>query len=150
MSARNSPEPANRVEGVCRALYFWPGVVDKIFKRFEKSDSEIVDDLNTAYLKNLVDHVVHATEAIESYQVMLNDQMNTYQTKQSNKLNDILRVLTVFSVIFIPLTFIAGVYGTNFEYLPELKLRYGYFYFWSVIVITAVGMLGFFRWKRWL
>lgn len=117
---------------------------------FEKSDSEIIEDSTRPYIKSLVDHVAHSTEAIETYQIMLNDQMNTYQTKQSNKLNEILRILTIYSVIFIPLTFIAGVYGTNFEYLPELELKYGYFIFWGVLIFTAIVMVFYFKRKKWL
>jgi len=117
---------------------------------FEKSDSEIIDDQSRPYIKSLVDHVAHSAEAIETYQIMLNDQMNVYQTKQSNKLNEILRILTVFSVIFIPLTFIAGVYGTNFEHFPELEFRYGYFVFWGVLIFTAIIMVAYFKRKKWL
>jgi magnesium transporter len=117
---------------------------------FEKSDSEIIEDDNRPYIKSLVDHVAHSAEAIETYQIMLNDQMNVYQTKQSNKLNEILRVLTVFSVIFIPLTFIAGVYGTNFEHFPELEFKYGYYVFWGAMILTALVMVYFFKRRKWL
>ncbi|HEX9650770.1 MAG TPA: magnesium/cobalt transporter CorA [Cyclobacteriaceae bacterium] len=117
---------------------------------FEKSDSEIIEDENRPYIKSLVDHVAHSAEAIETYQIMLNDQLNVYQTKQSNKLNEILRVLTVFSVIFIPLTFIAGVYGTNFEHFPELEFQYGYYVFWAAMIFTALVMVYFFKRRKWL
>ena len=117
---------------------------------FAKSDSELIDETMRPYLKNLVDHTSHATESIETYQIMLNDQLNIYQTSISNKLNEILRVLTVFSVIFIPLTFIAGVYGTNFEYLPELKMKYAYPMFWALMVTIVGIMLYLFKRKKWL
>lgn len=116
----------------------------------EKSESEIIDDKTVPYLKSLVDHMAHATEAIETYQIMLNDQLYIYQTRISNKLNDILRVLTVFSVVFIPLTFIAGVYGTNFDYLPELHFKYSYGIFWGILITTATSMLYYFKRKGWL
>jgi magnesium transporter len=65
-------------------------------------------------------------------------------------MNDIMKVLTIFAAIFIPLTFIAGIYGTNFEYLPELHFRYSYFYFWGVLLAVAAAMLYYFKRKGWL
>ena len=73
-----------------------------------------------------------------------------FHTNMSNKLNDVLKVLTIFSVIFIPITFIAGIYGTNFEFIPELKFKYGYLYMWILILITVAGMIYYFKRKRWL
>ncbi|WP_198036639.1 CorA family divalent cation transporter [Arenibacter algicola] len=76
--------------------------------------------------------------------------MNIYHTTISSKLNDIMKFLTVFSVIFIPLTFIAGIYGTNFDVVPELHYKYSYFIMWGVIIVIAIGMLIYFRKKKWL
>ncbi len=81
---------------------------------------------------------------------MLNDQLEIYNSSLNNKLNDIIRVLTIFSVVFIPLTFLAGIYGTNFKYLPELGYRYAYPIFWLALVIVAVGMILFFKKRKWL
>ena len=81
---------------------------------------------------------------------MLSDQLQIYQTNVSNRMNEIMKVLTIFAAIFIPLTFIAGIYGTNFEYLPELQFRYSYFAFWGFIIVVAGIMLYYFRKKRWL
>jgi magnesium transporter len=124
--------------------------VRELALRFLKSESEFIEERTEPYLKSLVDHTTHAIEAIETYQIMLNDQLNIYQTSISNKLNEILRVLTVFSVIFIPLTFVAGVYGTNFEYFPELGYKYSYPLFWLGMIALAGGMLYYFRRKKWL
>lgn len=85
----------------------------------------------------------------DSYREILFDQISIYHTIVSSRLNDIMRTLTVFSVIFIPLTFIVGVYGTNFDYLPELHWKYGYFIMWGVMVLVAIGMLIYFWRKRW-
>ena len=78
------------------------------------------------------------------------DELNIYNSIVANRMNDIMKVLTIFAAIFIPLTFIAGIYGTNFEYLPELHFKYSYFYFWGVLVTVALGMLYFFKRKGWL
>ena len=80
---------------------------------------------------------------------MLSEQLTVYSTNVNNRLNDIMKILTIFSVIFIPITFIAGIYGTNFEYIPELRYRSGYFVMWGVILLTVLIMLGYFKYKKW-
>jgi magnesium transporter len=97
-----------------------------------------------------LDLVTQAVEAIDTYRDMLTDQLNLYSSALSNKMNEIMKVLTIFAAIFIPLTFIAGIYGTNFEYLPELHFKYSYFFFWGVLVLVAIVMLAYFKRKRWL
>lgn len=118
--------------------------------QFSKSDSGLIQKKTTPFLKDLEGLTSLAAEAIETYSEILSDQLNIYQTSVSNKLNDVMKVLTIFSVIFIPLTFIAGIYGTNFEYLPELKYHYAYPVFWAVLVSVALAMVYYFRRKRWI
>jgi len=118
--------------------------------QLSKLDSEHIHDQTIPFLKDLQDLVTHATEAIDTYRDMLSDQLNLYNSVMGNRMNDIMKVLTIFAAIFIPLTFIAGIYGTNFEYLPELKFKYSYFVFWGVMVTVAATMLVFFRKKKWL
>ena len=89
-------------------------------------------------------------EATEIYYTMVSDQLTVYHTNLSNRVNDVMKVLTIFASVFIPLTFIAGVYGTNFDYLPELHFRYSYFIMLGVMLVVAVIMLLFFRRKKWL
>lgn len=115
-----------------------------------KNDSELVRDQTTPFLKDLQDIATQATETLDSYREMLSDHLNIYNTTVSNRLNEIMKVLTIFAAIFIPLTFIAGIYGTNFEYLPELHFKYSYFIFWGVMLSVAGVMLRFFRRKGWL
>jgi len=115
-----------------------------------KSDTEYIgDDVNVHY-KELEDNIRQATETSESFREILNDQLNLYNSTLNNRLNDTMRFLTVFSVLFIPLTFIAGVYGTNFDNLPELHLTYGYYMMWGLMLVISVTMLFFFRRKKWL
>ena len=73
-----------------------------------------------------------------------------YMTTISNKMNEVMKVLTIMAFIFIPLTFIAGIYGMNFEYIPELQLKYGYFVLWGVMLAVFFGMLYYFKRKKWL
>jgi magnesium transporter len=112
-------------------------------------DSEFIRDETKPFLNDLLDLTTQATEAIDMYREMLSDQLNIYNSNLSNKMNDVMKVLTIFAAIFIPLTFIAGIYGTNFEYVPELHFKYSYFIFWGVMITVAISMLLFFRRKGW-
>ena len=114
-----------------------------------KIESDFIDESNDIHFKELVDNINHAIESSESYREILSDQLIVYHTTISSKLNDIMKFLTIFSVIFIPLTFIVGIYGTNFDVLPELHYQYSYFVMWGVMLIMAVGMLFYFKKKRW-
>ena len=118
--------------------------------QLSKLDSEMIHDQTIPFLKDLQDLITQAAEAIDTYRDMLSDQLNLYNSVVSNRMNDIMKVLTIFAAIFIPLTFIAGIYGTNFEYLPELKYRYSYFIFWGVMLAVTAAMLIFFKKKKWL
>ena len=118
--------------------------------QMSKLDFELIHEQTIPFLKDLQDLITQATEAIDAYRDMLSDHLNLYNTAISNRMNDIMKVLTIFAAIFIPLTFIAGIYGTNFEYLPELKFKYSYFIFWGVMFGVAIAMLIYFRKKKWL
>ena len=115
-----------------------------------KSESELIAHQTVPFLKDLQDLITHAVEAVDTYREMLSDQLNLYNSALSNKMNEIMKVLTIFAAIFIPLTFIAGIYGTNFEYFPELHFKYSYFIFWGVLIVIGLLMLLFFKRKRWL
>jgi len=115
-----------------------------------KHDTSLLRDQTFPFLKDLQDLATQATEALDNYRDMLSDQLNIYNTTVSNKLNEIMKVLTIFAAIFIPLTFIAGIYGTNFEYLPELHFKYSYFVFWGVMITVAGVMVRFFKKKKWM
>lgn len=115
-----------------------------------KMESELITDSTYVHFKELQDNISQASDSSDSYREILSDQLNIYHTTISSKLNDIMKFLTVFSVIFIPLTFIAGIYGTNFDNVPELHYKYSYFIMWGVIIFIAIVMLVYFRRKKWL
>ena len=92
---------------------------------------------------------MQASETIEIYQMMLSDQMNIYNANLDLRANEIMKVLTIFSAFFIPITFVAGVYGTNFEYIPELKMRYGYLYFWAIMILITIALTFYFKKRKW-
>ena len=114
-----------------------------------KLDSDLLSDEVSVHLKELKDNINQSIESLESYREILSDQLNMYHTTMSTKLNDIMKFLTVFSVIFIPLTFIAGVYGTNFDFIPELHFKYSYFIMWAIMIIITVFMIFYFKKKKW-
>lgn len=115
-----------------------------------KMESELISDSTYVHFKELQDNISQASDSSDSYREILSDQLNIYHTTISSKLNDIMRFLTVFSVIFIPLTFIAGIYGTNFDHIPELHYKYSYFIMWGIMIVIVIGMLLYFKKKKWL
>jgi magnesium transporter len=89
-------------------------------------------------------------DTIEVYREMLSGMLDIYLSSVSNRLNSVMKVLTIIATIFMPLTFIAGIYGMNFKYMPELEWRWGYPAIWLVVVIIGISMLIYFRKKKWL
>ncbi len=114
-----------------------------------KMESEFIHDENRVNYKELQDNINEANELTDSYREILYDVLNVYHTAATTRLNDIMKVLTIISVIFIPLTFIVGVYGTNFRFMPELEWRYGYFVMWGVMILVAAAMIWYFKRKKW-
>ena len=114
-----------------------------------KMESDFIKEENDMHYKELQNNISQAIETSDSYREILSDQLNIYHTTISSKLNDIMKFLTIFSVIFIPLTFIAGIYGTNFDVLPELHYKHSYYIMWGVMIVVALGMLVYFRKKQW-
>jgi magnesium transporter len=110
--------------------------------------SQFTDDIRI-YLHDIYDHLIQIVDSIETYQDILSNMLDTYLSSISNKTNDTMKILTIFSTIFIPLTFLAGVYGMNFKVLPELGFGYGYPLFWVISIIIAAVMLMFFHKKKW-
>ena len=114
-----------------------------------KLESEFIFESTYVHFQELRDNINQATDSSDSYREILTDQLNLYHTSISTKLNDIMKFLTIFSVIFIPLTFIAGIYGTNFDNVPELHFKYSYYIMWAVMVLVAIIMLIYFKKRNW-
>jgi magnesium transporter len=115
-----------------------------------KMESDYINDDNLIFFRELQNNINHAADSLNNYKEILTNQLNIYHTQMSSRLNDIMKFLTVFSVIFIPLTFIAGIYGTNFEVIPELQFKYGYPIMLLVMLIIAVIMLLYFKKRKWI
>ncbi len=125
----------------------WP--LREMAGSLERSESPLVRDATAMYFRDVYDHIVQIIETVEVYRDMLSGILDMYFSSVSHRLNEIIRVLTIISTIFIPLTFIAGVYGMNFRYMPELDEPWAYPAIWGVMIVVAFIMLLFFRRKKW-
>jgi magnesium transporter len=121
----------------------------EITTQIMKTDSPRIREAIRHFLLDLNDHVITLLEEVDSYQTVNMDQFNMYNTGISNRANEIMKTLTIFASIFIPLTFIAGIYGMNFDFIPELHWQRGYLYFWGIILCVGLGFFVYFKRKKW-
>lgn len=126
----------------------WP--LREVLSHLERGDSTLIHSSTHIYLRDVYDHTIQLIETTETYRDMLAGMMDIYLTSLSNKLNETMKVLTVISTIFIPLTFIVGVYGMNFKVMPELEWPWGYPLVMGVMLMLVIGMLWAFRRKHWI
>jgi len=126
----------------------WP--VRELVSGLQRSESPVMSRTTEVYLRDVHDHTIQIIDTIETFRDMLSGMLDIYLSSASNRLNAVMKVLTIIATIFIPLTFLAGVYGMNFRYMPELEWRWGYPLLWVVMTVSAVAMLAWFRRKKWL
>ncbi len=122
----------------------------EVINRLEKIENPLIRPRTHKYISDLYDHIVQVNESVEIYREMIWGLMDMYMTTISNKMNEVMKVLTIMASIFIPLTFLAGIYGMNFDNMPELHFKNGYFYLLCVMALVFVGMVWYFRRKKWL
>ncbi|WP_340123503.1 magnesium/cobalt transporter CorA [Methylobacter svalbardensis] len=148
-----SAQTLNTIQKIKRELIFLRRSVSplrELLASIQRSDSPLLNDKTKRYFGDIYDHVIRVAEAMESYRDLIAGMLDIYLSSVSNKMNETMKILTVFASIFIPLTFIAGVYGMNFEYMPELKWRWGYPALWAVFIGVSLFLLRFFKKKNWL
>lgn len=126
----------------------WP--LRDLISGLQGSESSLINGTTGVYLRNVYDHTIQIIDTIESFRDMVSGMFDIYLSSISNRMNAIMKVLTIIATIFIPLTFIAGVYGMNFEHMPELKVWWAYPALWLVMAAVAALMLIYFRRKKWL
>jgi magnesium transporter len=132
----------------------WP--LREVIGGLERMESEFIHDSTHVYLRDLYEHTIQVIDTVETFRDMVSGLLDIYLSSVSNKMNEVMKVLTIIATIFIPLGFLAGIYGMNFDTsisawnLPELGLRYGYILFWVLAVLISGGLFLFFRRKKWL
>jgi magnesium transporter len=126
----------------------WP--LREVVSGLERSESDLIQQSTAVFLRDLYEHTVQVIDNVETLRDMLSGMLETYLSSISNRMNEVMKVLTIISTIFIPLTFIAGVYGMNFEHMPELKWRFGYFAILGFMIAVGLALAAFFKRKKWL
>jgi magnesium transporter len=126
----------------------WP--LREVVGSLDRSDSPLIAEETGIYLRDLHDHVVQVMDAVENFRDVLISVQDLYMSGISNRINEIIRVLTIISTIFVPLTFLAGVYGMNFRYFPELAWKWSYLAFWVISIVVVISLIAFLRRRKWM
>lgn len=121
----------------------------EVVGKFDKIEHHLITSETKHYFRDLQDHTIHIAENLATYREILWGLTDTYMGAMSNKMNNVMRLLTLISTIFIPLTFIVGVYGMNFEFMPELKYKWAYPSIWAIMLLITIMMIIYFRKKKW-
>jgi len=148
-----STETLHNIQHLKREMLFlrksvWP--LRETINSLERAESPLIQKASGLYFKDIYDHTIQVIDTIETYRDMLSGMLDIYLSSISNRMNEIMKVLTIIATIFMPLTFLAGVYGMNFKYMPELEWPWGYFMIWAIMIVITVLMLFYFRKKKWL
>lgn len=153
LSGEPTPDILGRIYDIKREVIFlrksvWP--LREVVSGLERGDSKLIKKDTSVFLRDVYDHTIQVIDAIESFRDLVGGLQELYLSSVSNRMNEVMKVLTIIATIFVPLTFAAGIYGMNFEYMPELGWKWSYPIFWVVIGGVAGAMISFFRRRRWL
>lgn len=148
-----SPQIVRQMREIKRSLVqirssIWP--MREVISSLQRGESKLITEGTGIYLRDIYDHTIQIADIVESYRDILSEMFNVYLSVTANKTNEVMRILTIFATIFIPLTFFAGIYGMNFEYMPELKWRPAYFVMLGLMAVITGFMLRFFKKRGWL
>ncbi|MBN1164743.1 MAG: magnesium/cobalt transporter CorA [Candidatus Krumholzibacteriota bacterium] len=148
-----NPENLQEIQTMKREMIFlrksvWP--LREVISGLERLETDLIKESTDIYLRDVYDHTIQVIDTIEALRDMISGLLDIYMSSISNKMNEVMKVLTIIATIFIPITFIAGIYGMNFEFMPELKFQWAYPVVWCVILAVIVGMMTYFRRKKWL
>ncbi len=142
----------HEIHGLKRETLFlrksiWP--VREVIAGLERAESALIKESTGIFLRDVYDHTIQVVDNVETFRDMLSNMLETYLSSLSNRMNQVMKVLTIIATIFIPLTFIAGVYGMNFKNMPELEWRWGYAFIWIVMIAAGAAMVVYFKRKKW-
>jgi magnesium transporter len=150
-----NPEPRTlpAIQEMKRGFIFlrksvWP--LREVISGLERGESPLIKKATRPYLRDIYDHTIQVIDTTESLRDTVGGMLDIYLSSVSNRMNEVMKLLTLVATIFIPLTFIAGVYGMNFQYMPELKWHFGYALAWIAMITVAGGMLLYFKRRKWL
>ena len=148
-----TPETLQTIHNLKRDMIFlrksvWP--LREVIGALERGELSLIRESTGIYLRDVYDHTIQVVDTIETFRDMISGMLDIYLSSVSNRMNEVMKVLTIIATIFIPLTLIAGIYGMNFQYMPELGWRWGYPMVWLVMLVIGVLMLVYFRRKKWL
>jgi magnesium transporter len=148
-----TPETLQTIHHLKRELIFlrksvWP--LRELISKLERGEADLIQEKTTVFLRDVYDHTIQVIDTVETLRDMVSGMLDVYLSSVSNRMNEVMKVLTIIATIFIPVTFIAGIYGMNFELMPELKWPWGYPLVWAVIVLVGVLMVFYFKRKKWL
>lgn len=151
--SRPTPQTLQSLQGLKKELIFlrksvWP--LREVISSLERANSPLIKDSTLVYLRDVYDHSFQVIDTLETFRDMLSGMLDIYLSSLSNRMNAVMKVLTIIATIFMPLTFLAGIYGMNFKHMPELEWRWGYFIALSAMAVIGLSMLLFFRLKKWL
>jgi len=125
----------------------WP--LREVIGALERGESSLFQESSLIYLRDVYDHTIQIIDTVETFRDMVSGMLDIYLSSISNRMNEVMKVLTIIATVFIPLSFIVGLYGMNFSYMPELQWKWGYPMIWGVIISVVVGMVAYFRKKKW-
>ncbi len=148
-----TPETLQTIHNLKRELLFlrkavWP--LREVVSSLERGESSLIQASTRIYLRDLYDHTIQVIDNVETFRDMISGILDIYLSSVSNRLNSVMKVLTIIATIFMPLTFLAGIYGMNFKYMPELEWRWGYPFICFVMMGIGIFMLFYFKKKKWL
>jgi len=126
----------------------WP--LREVINSLERGDSPLIKEPTRVYLRDVYDHTIQVIDTIETFRDMLSGMLDIYLSSISNKTNEVMKVLTIIATIFMPLTFLAGVYGMNFKFMPELERQWGYPVILLIMLVVGLAMVFYFKRKKWL
>jgi magnesium transporter len=153
LATNPSPETLQYIRELKNEMIFlrksiWP--LRELINGLERCESTLIHKSTGAYLRDIYDHTIQIIDTVESYRDMISGMVDIYLSSISNKMNEVMKVLTIFASIFIPLTFVAGVYGMNFEFMPELTWHWSYFALLGFMTLVGISLVVYFKRKRWL
>jgi len=150
---KSTEKTLQQIHGIKRELLFlrksvWP--LRELTNNLEKTESPLIVDATKLYLRDVYDHTIQIIDTVESFRDMVSGMFDIYLSSISNRMNAVMKVLTIIATIFIPLTFIAGIYGMNFKDMPELEWKWGYPIVLIVMAVVGISMLIYFKRRKWL